>query len=117
MTQVSGAYLARFMRSTALLALPSETQAAWLATLGLPGEPAYADELATEFDDGVRLLTQFVAAGWLSQDAAGRLMVVDALLDEMSGPDHANLWTVQALAVAPEWEAVRVAARHALLVV
>ncbi|MCT2587968.1 hypothetical protein [Actinophytocola gossypii] len=117
MTQVSGAYLARFMRSTALLALPSETQAAWLAALELPGEPAYADELATEFDDGVGLLTQFVAAGWLRQDAADRLMAVDALLDDMSGPGRENLWTIEALAVAPEWEAVRVAARQALLVV
>ena len=114
MTQVSGAYLARFMRSTGLLALPSETQAAWLATLGIPGEPTFADELATEFDDGVRLLNQFVAAGWLGQD---RLMVVNAILDEMSGPNHENLWIIDAFAVAPEWDAIRSADRHALLFV
>lgn len=75
------------------------------------------DELALEFGDGVPLLTQFVAAGWLSQDAADRLRVVDVLLAEMSGSEKTAHWTVGALSRTPQWEAVRAGARHALFAV
>lgn len=117
MTEISGGHLARFMRATALLALPAESQARWLASLDLPDEPAYADELATQFDDGNRLMAQFVAAGWLTEETADRLHTLARLLDEMSGIDKSRLWVVEALATEPEWEDVRVAAHYALLAV
>jgi len=117
MTEISGGYLARFIRATALLALPAESQRLWLSSLGLPGEPGYADEMATEFDDGLLLLPQFVAAGWLSHEAADRLTAVDALLEKMSGPEKASLWSIEALYARAEWEAVRAAARDALFAV
>ena len=117
MTEISGGQLARFIKATALLALPAESQALWLGSLDLPNEPAYADELATQFDDGNRLLVQFVAAGWLTEEVADRLRALAVLLDAMSGIDKSRLWSVEALAAEPEWEDVRVAARYALLAV
>ena len=117
MTEISGGQLARFISATALLALPAESQALWLNSLDLPNEPAYADELATQFDDGSRHLAQFVTAGWLTEEIADRLRALAVRLDAMSGIDMPRLWSVEALATEPEWEDIRVAARYALLAV
>jgi hypothetical protein len=114
-TEVSAAFLTQFLRATAVLALPADSQKLWLSSLGLPGQPLYADELAMEFDDGVRLLDQFVSSGWLKGAAADRLRVLDGLLTEMSGSENAELWTLEALESSPRWEAVRASARSALL--
>lgn len=115
MTEVSPAFLTQFVRATALLALTSEAQKTWLSSLGLPGQPLYADELAMEFDDGIRLLHQFVSEGWIKASAADRLRALDGLLNEMSGAENSELWTLEALERSPRWEAVRSAARSALL--
>jgi hypothetical protein len=114
-TEVAVGFLVRFLRSTAVLAMPCSDQEEWLSSLGLPGEPRYADELALEFDDGIRLLDQFVRAGLINELAAELLRVLDGLLNAMSGPDNADLWTLESLRVSPRWEAVRASARAALL--
>ena len=72
-----------------------------------------ADELALDFADAHLLFAQcqqreFTRA---QRDAVAD---VDRLLDQMSGPEHAELWSEQALREAPEWNMVRNAARHAL---
>ena len=108
-------FLVRFLRATAMLAMPADCQEEWLHSLGLPGKPRFADELALEFDDGFRLLGQFVRAGWIGEPAAARLRKLDGLLADMSGAHNAELWTVDSLRTSPRWAAVRISARAALL--
>jgi hypothetical protein len=72
-----------------------------------------ADKLALDFADAHLLFAQcqqleFTAA---QRDAVS---AVDRLLDQMSAPEHATVWSEQALREAPEWEAVRRAAKLAL---
>ena len=115
MSEVQVGFLVRFLRAIAVLAMPWSSQREWLSSLGLPGEPRFADELALEFDDGFTLLDQFVRAGWLGERVVEQLQVLDGLLNEMSGPDNADLWTLESLETSPRWEAVRASARSALL--
>lgn len=72
-----------------------------------------ADELALDFADAHLLFEQ---CQQLEFTAAQREAVaaVDRLLDRMSGPERAALWTEQALREAPEWDRVRTAAKVAL---
>ncbi|HJU66707.1 MAG TPA: hypothetical protein VJ650_00565 [Gemmatimonadaceae bacterium] len=72
-----------------------------------------ADELALDFADAHLIFAQcqqleFTPA---QRDAVN---AVDRLLDEMSGPEHAALWSEQALREAPQWDAVRQVAKLAL---
>ena len=106
--------LTSFLRAVAILALPADGQIAWLHSLDLPGQPHYVDELALEFDDGYLLLPQFVTKGWLAQQATEPLAALDVLLSDMSGSEHAELWTLDALATSPLWIEVRHQARVAL---
>lgn len=117
MTEISGVYLARLVRSTAVLALPAEGQITWIMSLGFPRESVRADELTLDFDDGVRLIPQLVAAGWLRDAAAERLREIENLLTLMSEQGNGHLWTVEALETAAEWQAVRAAALAALLLI
>jgi hypothetical protein len=98
----------------AVLALPAKQQVAWLDSLGMPGKPALADELALEFDDGYRLVQQFVVRGWIPEGALAGLRQVDALLAEMSSPEQATVWEVAALESSDRWEEIRTRARSAL---
>jgi hypothetical protein len=63
------------------------------------------------------LLPQWVEAGWIRSDAVSAFAAVDAVLTEMSGVAHAELWTVAALREAPEWAHVRELAAKAVLLV
>jgi len=72
------------------------------------------DELALDFNDFVLLLPQVVAAGLISPAAARSVEAVDNQLDQMSGEENAELWTVTALRTSPEWTKVRELARNAL---
>jgi hypothetical protein len=82
------------------LAQPPEEQAATLREMRV-------DELALDLD----------AQPWHEEPEPLRtaLNQLDALLDSMSGPDNAHLWTLAALP-GPEWDAVRQAARRALAI-
>jgi hypothetical protein len=81
------------------LAQPPEEQAAAL------GE-ASVDDLALDLD----------AQPWHDESPAvgPALDELAALLGAMSGKEHADLWTREAL-VGPEWQRVREAARRVLL--
>jgi len=72
-----------------------------------------ADELALDFADAHLLLAQ---CQQLELTAAQRdaVAAVDRLLEQMSGREHAALWSEQALREAPEWDEVRYAAKAAL---
>jgi hypothetical protein len=114
MTGLDARALASFVRAVAILALPADGQIAWLHSLDLPGQPRYVDELALEFDDGYLLSPQFVTNGWLAQEATKPLAALNVLLSDMSGSEHAELWTLDALATSPLWIKVRHQARVAL---
>jgi len=72
------------------------------------------DELALEFSDFALLLPQVVRADMVSAEAAGAIEAVDGQLDAMSGEEHAELWTVEAVRTSAEWTKVRELARTAL---
>lgn len=108
------ALLAKCVRSVALLALPYDSQLAWLASLGL-GDPEFVDELALELEDGVRLLQQFEDAGWLSREVRNVISELDAVLAERSGPNHENFWRLESLRDSPDWVHVRNLALRALM--
>lgn len=115
MSDLNVGTLVRFLRAIAVLALPAKSQIAWLQSLGLPGEPRFADELALEFDDGYRLLPQFVRNDWLASQVIEPLAGLDTLLEAMSASGNADLWTVEALASSPQWEEARCKARSILM--
>lgn len=115
MSEVAVRSLARFLRSVAVLAMDASGQIEWLGSLGL-GEPAgVVDEIALEFDNGVRVMWAFVGEGWLPEEVREPVDALDRVLDAMSGPENAALWTVEALSSDPRWEQVRGLARTALL--
>ena len=93
--------LQQFEWSVRALAQPSAVQ----PTL-YPSFVAVADELALEFDEHYRTL-DLDRLRPLQREAVRAL---DDALDAMSGPDHLELWEVEALD-RPEWQHVRELAR------
>ncbi|WP_258904005.1 hypothetical protein [Actinokineospora sp. UTMC 2448] len=114
MTEPHVRTLVAFLRAVAILALDAPHQRAWLASLGLPGEPAVVDELAHEFDEGYLLLSAFISNGWLPANAREQFGPIDAALAATSGDGHQDVWAVEALATDNRWEEVRALARNAL---
>jgi hypothetical protein len=107
---LSPAFLGEFVRAIAILALPAESQIAWIDGLGV--EVAGVDELALEFDDGFRLLPQFLERHWLSDGLRVHADEIDRLLTQMSGPQ--GPWSVDELRSDPRWADVRSRAAQAL---
>jgi hypothetical protein len=103
--------LARFIRATSLLAMSAAQQEGWLVAFsgGL-----HVDELALDWDAGWSLSEQWVELGWLSADDASGFRPIDDALTAMSGKDHADLWTIDALHSAAEWNGIRELATTAL---
>lgn len=67
--------LAAFIRSIAILAANADEQRGWLSALAVPEVESSAHELALEFNDGFRLATQWVDAGWLpARDIASKIV-------------------------------------------
>ena len=107
---LSGAQVAKFVRAIAVLALDADGQIAWLASLG----PVAIDELALEFDDGIRLFPQFLDLGWLRADLEVALADIDRQLLDMSDASDKDLWSAKALATDTRWADLRLLARSAL---
>ena len=78
------------------------------------GRRAADGELALSFEEGHLLLPQWVSAAWLPVERPPHFAVVDAALSDMSGVEHAHLWTVEAPRDAPEWASDRELAARAL---
>lgn len=107
---LSPAQLARFIRAVAVLALPADEQETWLRTLD-PVHPPI-DEIALEFDDGYRLVPQFLDRGWLPSKSAVPMAELDALVSRLSGPT--GPWNLKALRENPQWQEVRDASLQVL---
>jgi len=81
------------------LASTAREQQEYLRRLGTTPS---ADELALEFSDAL-----MVAKKDLSNEANDSAIRLDEYLSEISGAEHASLWTESALADSPEWRRVR----------
>ena len=99
------------IKAVARLALPADGQLAYLRDLGV--SPSI-DELALELHDGVVLLPQFVANGWLAVVEATAIEALDESLLRLGEQNDGAWWTEAALVEAPEWEEVRIRARVVL---
>jgi hypothetical protein len=84
----------------------AKDQEAYLRQLGTAPS---ADELALEFSDALGVLE-----GQLDEPAFAAASRLDRYLEDMSGSEHAELWTINALHAAPEWAHVRELAEEAL---
>lgn len=96
----------RLRRSVQALALPAIQQ----VTL-YPDFVCVADELALAFEEAVRRLGGLERLSFVGSEA---VRAVDEQLERMSGQEHAELWTDEALERSPEWETLRGIAQAAL---
>jgi hypothetical protein len=97
-------------RTLQRLAAEAPAQQAYLQKLDID-----ADEFALEYDDLFRRAEARWRAGELTQIEYDALKALNTLLDAMSGPEKAALWTVDALQSRPEWIEVRRLAGKALV--
>ena len=88
-----------------LLASDPEHQIKYLEQLGVA---PVADELGLEFDDVKNLKQE------LPSEIKNILSILDKKLDSMGGADNSELWRIQALPSAKEWQEVRQLAKEAL---
>ncbi len=72
-----------------------------------------ADELALTFSKDLSAVMGSFAAEFTSEQQAA-LRRVDDLLSAMSGSEHADLWTDDAVGTHPRGQEVRSRARHAM---
>lgn len=93
------------------LALPASEQIAILQALG---DSSAVDELALDYDDNFRVFDKTEVQNQLTRDELSALRALDRQLDEMSGEEHAENWTVEALRFSDCWQEVRTLARIAL---
>ncbi len=105
--------LSMFVRSLAMLALPAPAQIAWLEDSGLP-DIHDSSELALDVNEGILLLDQFIAMGWVPAVAEAPLRDIDEFFADRSGKDHSVFWDVASLSSHPGWERVRAMAQRAL---
>lgn len=108
-TETQQRLLEQLIVAISRLARPAESQIAYLEALGLG---TTADELALELDDVAE--AALAAPGLLSQRQRSLVSSLDAQLREMSGPEHTELWSRQALRSSPAWSEIRTQARVAL---
>ena len=88
----------------ARLASPPQYQIDYLRELGVA---PLADELALELDDVSPVVPQLVDQGIMTRQQSEAVYAVSRKLDEMSGSQKADLWTLEALLNHPDWIEVR----------
>ncbi|MGQ4477826.1 hypothetical protein [Streptomyces sp. SAS_276] len=98
------------IEALAVLAADSADQLAWIDK-----HKVVADELALDFDDAFRLVADLHQEEFLDTDALGKLQLIDAVLEEMSGRGNAERWSREALATDAGWRQVRTLARDLLV--
>ncbi len=99
--------LSRLIDAVDILAKDAEEQIAWIDT-------AHPDELGLDFDEGFRLIPGLERDGVsLSIEVKDLLATIDSELEAMSGHEHAELWTTEAVRSRPEWARIRSLAQTA----
>lgn len=93
------------------LAAPAAEQTSYLTRLGTAPS---VDELALEFDDVFRRLTDSGLHTKLGQ-AKESVAAVNRMLADISGEFHEQLWTTAALERRAEWTRIRELATKALM--
>ncbi len=93
------------------LILPAGEQ---LAILEAAGDKAAVDELALDYDDGFRMVSDGGLRGQLTHGEIAALIALDRQLDRMSGTGNADNWTAEALHSSECWKEVRRLAAVAL---
>jgi len=104
MRRISPVELLDQLRDTVMtLAMNASLQESRLKERSLP-----IDEMALELDDAVPAwFGRLRAHRLISPETEEALIALSAALKEMSGSVHAELWTFQALYLAPEWQTIR----------
>jgi len=93
-------------RAIEILGSGAAAQRQWLHEV-FAGQPGVdVDELAIQLED-LWMDGDIVHAEGLGDDLSRALDSLDRALGEMSGAEHAELWTEDALDSRPEWERIR----------
>ncbi len=100
----------RMIEALAVLGADSADQLAWIDK-----HKVVTDELALESDDAFRLIADLRQEEFLDTEALGKLQLIDAVLEEMSGRENAERWSREALATDAGWRQVRTLARDLLV--
>ncbi|MDQ6601325.1 MAG: hypothetical protein M3Z19_01225 [Chloroflexota bacterium] len=102
-------HLDRLVESVELLAADFDVQRSVL-----PAFVHVPDEVALTFDSAMAAIDQIGDAGLLTSKQIDFLAKINAILDTMSGSEHASFWTPDAMKHDPVWNEVRMLARKAL---
>ncbi|MFJ8254314.1 hypothetical protein [Streptomyces sp. NPDC094466] len=96
--------------SLSVLAADAPAQTAWLDK-----HRVAVDEIALDFDHAFRMAGRLIEHQQISENAVVALREIDALLACMSGHEHADRWTRNALASDARWDQGRQLARQVLI--
>ncbi len=105
-------WLARLVTTLENLAAVSAVQIAYLKSIGTQGS---ADELALEFADVYTYLEPRLERLNVPASAVEALTQLDGRLEVMSGMEHSELWTPDALVTSEDWTDIRRLASRVLL--
>ena len=86
------------------LALPAREQ---LAILKAAGNGRAVDELALDYNDNCRIVTDAESRNQLTREELSALRSLDRKLDQMSGEANSDNWTIKALQSYDCWKDVR----------
>ncbi|MFJ3339542.1 hypothetical protein [Streptomyces sp. NPDC086766] len=108
--RLSEANASKYLVSTlTTLAADAGDQIAWLDRYRLE-----TDDLALDYENAKGAILVLAEAGRIDAVMKSRHSRMDAILDAMSGPEHAARWTYEALTTDAGWLTVRQLARDAL---
>jgi len=102
--------LSEIRRTLQVLASPAEDQLSYVQSLG----PVGNDEMALEFDDVAPAALSLRGSEYITDQQAAGIEEVNKQLRTMSGRENAELWTDDAVRIAPEWARLRELAATAL---
>ena len=86
-----------------------------LQLLEAMGDASAIDELALAFDESYWTVNEAFTRNQMSRDELKALSNLNGCLNRMSGEEHADLWTQEALNNGDEWIEVRRLATKAIL--